>query len=265
MRVAVAQFAAGTDKDANRKALTELVGQAAGAGARLVVAPECSMYLPGDPNAALGEVAEDLDGPFVSCLAALARAHSVTVLAGMFERVPGEDRAYNTLACVGPSGSLVGVYRKLHLYDAFGFTESVRVRPGAHASPLVFAVDDMTCAAMTCYDLRFPELGRVLADTGAQAMVVPAAWMAGPRKEDHWATLVRARAIENTIYVVAAGQTGPRCCGNSLVVDPMGVVLADGGEEPGYAVAEVRPERLERVRAKNPSLANRRFRVVADE
>ena len=112
---------------------------------------------------------------------------------------------------------------------------------------------------MTCYDLRFPELSRLLVDQGAEVLVVPAAWVAGPRKVDHWRTLARARAIENTVFVVAAAQPGPRYTGHSLVVDPLGDVLAEAGEEPAVLRATLDRAVLDEARRTNPSLANRRL------
>jgi predicted amidohydrolase len=120
-------------------------------------------------------------------------------------------------------------------------------------------VGGFTLGLMTCYDLRFPELGRALVDRGADVLVVPAAWVAGPRKVDHWRTLVRARAIENTAYVVAAGQPGPRYSGHSLVVDPLGDVLAEAGEAAETLTATLDTAVLEEARRTNPSLANRRL------
>ena len=112
---------------------------------------------------------------------------------------------------------------------------------------------------MTCYDLRFPEFARALVDRGAEVLVVPAAWVAGPRKLDHWQTLVRARAIENTVFVAAAAQPGPRYTGHSLVVDPLGDVLAEAAEEPGLVTATLERKVLDEARRTNPSLANRRL------
>ena len=113
---------------------------------------------------------------------------------------------------------------------------------------------------MTCYDLRFPEFARLLVDAGADTLAVPAAWVRGSLKEDHWVTLLRARAIENTVYVVGAAQNGSTYCGNSVVIDPMGVRVASLGEESGVAHCELRRDRLEAVRRRNPSLANRRLK-----
>jgi predicted amidohydrolase len=112
---------------------------------------------------------------------------------------------------------------------------------------------------MTCYDLRFPEFARMLIDVGADVLAVPAAWVRGPLKEDHWVTLLRARAIENTAYVIGAAQTGSHYCGRSMIIDPMGVIVASLGDEEGVATGEARAERVADVRRRNPSLANRRL------
>jgi predicted amidohydrolase len=259
--VAVAQFRATADKAANLEIIGDLVADAAGRGAALVVLPENAMAFDPTPGADARAWAEPVDGPFADAIAGLAREHRITIVAGMTESLPGEERASNTLLAVGPDGASLGVYRKVHLYDAFGYRESDRIRAAAVSDPLLFDLGGVRFGAMTCYDLRFPEMARWLVDAGAEALVLPAAWAVGPAKEDHWTTLIRARAIENTVSVLAAGQTGPACTGQSMVVDPMGVVLAGAGEAPGVAIAQLDPERLAAVRERNPSLANRRFTV----
>ncbi|HWD07405.1 MAG TPA: carbon-nitrogen hydrolase family protein [Amycolatopsis sp.] len=258
---AVAQFASGTDKQLNLKLATDAVNAAARAGARLVVLPENSMYAASDPAEDLAVHAEDLDGPFVTALSATARAAGITVVAGLTEQSPGSAHPSNTLVAIGADGAIRTVYRKVHLYDAFGYRESDHITPADITEPAVFDVDDVPFGMLTCYDLRFPEAARYLVDAGAVALALPAAWLAGPAKEDHWRVLARARAIENTVYVLAAGQTGPVCCGHSIIVDPMGTVVAGAGEAPGMAVATVSSTRVEEVRVTNPSLGNRRFRV----
>ena len=264
MRVAVAQFAAGRDVAGNRKRVAELVRRAADGGAALVVLPEAAMHPFGGPDEDLAAVAEPVDGPFGTALAEVAAEAGVVAVAGMFEAVPGEDRVVNTVLAAGPSGPL-GAYRKLHLFDALGWRESERVKPGSIEDPLLtVVVGDVTVGVLTCYDLRFPEMSRALVDAGATLLALPAAWVAGPLKEAHWLTLVTARAIENTCYVAAAGQAPRDYSGNSVIVDPMGVHLARLGETDGaVAVAEVTAERVAEVRRVLPVLANRRFGVVA--
>ncbi len=173
----------------------------------------------------------------------------------MFERSADPDRPFNTLVV---RGAAQADYRKIHLYDSFGYRESDRLSAGPIGESLV-EVAGFTVGLMTCYDLRFPELARALVTAGAEVLVVPAAWVAGPRKVDHWRTLVRARAIENTVYVVAAAQPAPRYSGHSLVVDPLGDVLAEAGDDPEVLTAVLRREALEEARRTNPSLVNRRL------
>ena len=155
-------------------------------------------------------------------------------------------------------GGAAAAYRKIHLYDSFGYRESDRVTAGP-LTPTVVDLAGFRVGLMTCYDLRFPELARALVNAGAEVIVVPAAWVAGPRKVDHWTTLVRARAIENTAYVVAVGQPGPRYSGHSLVVDPWGEVVAEAGAEEETLTATLTRDRLDEARHTNPSLLNRRL------
>jgi predicted amidohydrolase len=259
MRIAVVQTASGSDKAANRELVTRLVAEAAQDRPDLVVLPEAIMA---DFNLeGVADVAEPLDGEFVSTLRKSAVEHGVAIVAGMFERSCDQDRPYNTLLAVGADGSLLGAYRKIHLYDAFGYKESDQLTAG-DVAPVVVKVAGRTLGLMTCYDLRFPELSRALVDKGADVLVVPAAWVRGPLKEHHWTTLLTARAIENTCYVAAAAQNGKKYSGLSQVIDPQGIAIAAVGEEDGYAVAELADERLAEVRQRNPSLINRRFSVT---
>lgn len=261
--VALAQFATGLDKDANRKLVEDAFAAAHEAGAQLVVTPENSMYADfAKENLADETWPEPLDGPFVTAVREAARSTGVAGVVGFSERLTGDTRAANTLVAVDGSGELLGVYRKVHLYDAFGYRESDTIVPADIAEPLTFELGGIVFGAFTCYDLRFPESARRLTDAGATAFVVPAAWAVGPSKEEHWSTLARARAIENTAYVLACGQTGPSCTGHSIIVDPMGTVVAGAGEQPGIVTAPLSPERVASVRRVNPSLANRRFAVV---
>ena len=259
MRVSAVQFAATTDVDDNLATIGRLIERASGSD--LVVVPEASMHDFGKPDQPLGAVAQHLDGPFVAAVASHARALRSTVVAGMFEASPDAARPYNTLVALGPDGGLLASYRKLHLYDSFGYRESDRLSPG-DLDPVTIKVGDLVVGLMTCYDLRFPEYARLLVDAGADAIAVPAAWVRGPLKEDHWETLLRARAIENTVYVVGAAQTGSAYVGSSMIVDPMGVPVARLGDEAGVITADLTLERVREVRERNPSLANRRVSTV---
>jgi predicted amidohydrolase len=261
MYVTVAQFAATTDKAENLAAAKGLIAAAAARGTSLIVLPENAMYSDPDPTADVRPTAEPVDGPFAQAIAQAAKDAGVVVIAGMTEAPSGEGRCTNAVLAVDEQGQTIGVYRKVHLYDAFGYRESDRIVPhDPHA--LVFDRDGLRFGVMTCYDLRFPEMARFLVDAGAEVLIVPAAWVAGPAKEDHWTTLARARAIENTSYVLACGQTGPVSVGHSAIIDPMGQIVAGAGEAPGFVTAWIDQARVESVRAKNPSLANRRFALT---
>lgn len=256
MRVALAQMGSGADKGANLEKIRAMTGRAAAAGARLAVFPEGAMAHLADAEQPLAPLAEPMDGPFVETLRGLSAEHSMAILCGVYEP-DGEGRAYNTIAAVD-RGRIIGAYRKIHLYDAFGHLESKRIRPGS-GDTLGFELEGLHLGVMTCYDVRFPELARRLVDEGAEAIVMPSGWVRGLLKEEHWEVLVRARAIENTAYVLAADQVGGIYIGSSMIVDPLGVVRFRGGEGEELVVGEVDPERVARVRRAVPSLEHRRI------
>ena len=260
MRVVVGQLSAGMDKVANREAVARAVRLAAPHRPDLLVLPEATMHDFGPADFALAPVAEPLDGPFVTALVDAARSLGAYVIAGMFERADHDepDHAYNTLVAVGPDGVVAASYRKLHLYDAFAYRESERLRAG-NAEPPVIDVGGLAVGLMTCYDLRFPEVARSLVLDGAQALVVPAAWVRGPHKLLHWQTLLAARAIESTAYVLGAAQCGPSYTGHSAVLDPMGEVIAELDDEAGVLAADIEPDLVAATRETNPSLQNRRY------
>jgi predicted amidohydrolase len=223
----------------------------------LVLLPEAYMRDFGKPSSDISAFAEPLDGPFVARLTEFAAAHGTTVVAGMFEVSDDPGRPYNTLAVVDRDG-LRASYRKIHLYDSFGYKESERLSAG-EIEPVLVDVGGLSVGLMTCYDLRFPELARELVRRGAQLLVAPSAWVAGPGKVEHWRTMVAARAIENTVFVAAVGQPGPRYTGHSLVVGPAGDLLGELGDGDHVLTVSVSTEDLEQARADNPSLLNRRF------
>jgi len=264
--IAVAQFAPGDDTDANLERMSRLAGDAANRGALLVVFPEYSSYFTPTMDASWLEHAQTLHGPFVRALAELAAELGIHIVAGMAERVPGEEkRVANTLVALDNHGELVAHYRKVHLYDAFGQRESEWIVPGPIEEPQTFAFGGFTVGLQTCYDIRFPEVTRRLVDAGADLVLLPSEWVRGPLKESHWRTLITARAIENTVYVAAADHAPPVGAGNSMIVDPMGVELATIGEATDTAVAWISPSRVSEVRKLNPALALRRFGVVPRE
>ncbi|MDX6277263.1 MAG: deaminated glutathione amidase [Nocardioidaceae bacterium] len=258
MRVALLQLASATDATANRTEITARLAELTAAdGIDLVVLPEAAMADFGPKGSDLGAVAEPLDGPFVQLIGTEAQRLGATIVAGMFESTE-TGLPFNTLAVVGPDGTLQATYRKIHLFDSFGHRESDQLSPGA-VEPVTVEIAGRSVGLMTCYDLRFPEHGRALAVGGADLLVVPAAWVVGEHKVHQWRTLLQARAVENTVHVVAAAQCGADYCGHSLAVDPWGEVIDEAENEPTTVIVDLDDEDVSRVRAVNPSLANRRI------
>ncbi|WP_233434543.1 carbon-nitrogen hydrolase family protein [Nocardia yamanashiensis] len=262
--IAVLQFAPGDDTVANLTALRQEVKAASELGAKVVVAPEYAMFATKRLDPRVVEIAEPLTGPFVSGLRGIAAEFGVHVVAGVAE-APGGDapagRIYNTLVAASPDAEFAAIYRKVHLYDAFGARESEFLLPGPLDAPQLFTVDGVVFGMQTCFDLRFPEGIRRVAAAGAHVLLLPAQWIPGPGKVDQWTTLLRARAIENTIYVAAANQASPLGSGASLIISPTGTVLAELGEAPGIATAHLDLAHLGEVRTTNPSLSLRRFSI----
>jgi predicted amidohydrolase len=261
MRVALCQLPVSPDPAINLGRVREALATAASQGADLAVFPEATQARFGTDLAA---VAEPLDGPFGAGLADAARGTGTALVAGVFE--PALDgRVYNTAVAYAASGRRMAAYRKIHLFDSLGETESKVVAPGSE--PVLADLAGLRVGLLTCYDIRFPELARDLVARGADLLVVPAAWAAGLYKEEHWVTLVRARAIENTVWVAAAGQVpdpdspptrAPTGIGRSMLVDPMGVVRLDLGPFPGVATGGLDTAFTAQVRDRLPCLAHRR-------
>ncbi|MEZ0165705.1 carbon-nitrogen hydrolase family protein [Kineococcus sp. LSe6-4] len=259
MRIALSQITSGTDPAANLDLVRAEVAAAAAAGARLLVLPEATSCRFGVP---LAPVAEPVDGPWARELGRVADEAGLTVVAGTFS--PGADgRVRNTLLARG--AGVHDHYDKVHLFDAYGYAESDTVEAGSR--PVVLDVDGTGVGLSTCYDVRFPGLATALADAGAQVVVVAASWGAGPGKAEQWDLLTRARALDSTSWVLACGQARPAVpagdaptgIGRSRVVDPLGVVVAELGEDPGRLVVDLDLDRVPAVRETVPVLRNRRF------
>ncbi len=275
VRVAAIQLNSHDDKAANIAAAESAIIRAAETGARLVVLPELWTYL--GPESGNRANAEPIPGPVTERLSALARTFSLVLHGGsMLEAAPpdpreGDSRPYNTAVLFDPSGRLVASYRKIHLFDAAPrddappYQESATTAAGHQI--VTAETDGLRLGMATCYDLRFPELFRALALQGAEVLPLPAAFTAETGR-DHWEPLIRARAIENGCFVIAAAQTGPRpparrTHGHSMIVDPWGAILAEAGDEPDIVYAEIDLSRIAEVRRRVPSLANRRPDVYA--
>jgi len=257
MRVAVAQLMSSPDKTANLEKAKKYIEKAKKMGADFVVIPETFMVFPA-PGVNYADVAETLDGPFVTGLKEAAKENQIYVVCGMYEPEKGENvRAYNTTVVLNREGKIIHKYRKTHLYDAFAYQESKSVIPGD--GPLqVFETEFGKIGLMVCYELRFPEIARQLAMQGADVIMVPTAWLMGYLKEEQFEILIRSRAIENTVYVCASDQVGNSISGRSMIVDPMGLIIGSTGEEESIFAADIDPDRIRRVREKNPCVAQRR-------
>ena len=263
MRVAAIQMRCGTDRADNLERATALVGEATAHGAELVVLPELFSSL--GRNSDMRAAAETLDGPTVAWASALAREHNCLILAGSFVERDGEE-LFNTSCLLDPAGTLVAHYRKVHLFDVDveGATSRESDTFSAGDDAVVATLTDGTRLGLTiCYDLRFPELFRIEALRGAQLIAAPSAFTAATGA-DHWELLVRARALENQVAVIAAAQWGTspdgvRRHGHALIVDAWGTVMAEApGEGDVVIAAEVDLTANEQVRKRLPSLANRR-------
>ena len=260
LRVAAVQLNSTGDKARNLETAERLVRAAAADGAELVALPEkWNLLAPGEGLAA---GAEDLDGPSLGAARIWARSLGIHLLAGsVSER--GDEKAFNTSVLIGPDGEDLAVYRKIHMFDVdaggVSYRESEHERPGSEV--VTARVGELTAGLSICYDLRFPELFRILALRGARLVCLPSAFTLATGR-DHWEVLLRARAIENQVFVIAPNQVGRAAphfesYGRSAIVDPWGVVLATAPDEECFVAADLDLEAQDRVRESLPSLANR--------
>jgi predicted amidohydrolase len=262
VRVAAVQLNSNGDKDRNLAAAERQVRAAAGAGAELIALPEKWNLLGGGEELVAG--AEPLDGPSLTAARGWAREFGVHLLAGSISECgPEGEKASNTSVLIAPDGDDLAVYRKIHMFDVdaggVAYRESEFERPGEE--PVTAAAGDLALGLTVCYDLRFPELFRILALRGARLIAVPSAFTLATGR-DHWEVLLRARAIENQLFVLAPNQWGEApphysSFGRSLIVDPWGVVLATAPDEECFVAAELDFDALNRIRESLPSLANR--------
>lgn len=264
-KIAVVQLKADTRKEKNLEKILRFIRQAAKKNAELCAFPEFMMfYTPASQSAAdLASLSETISGEFVTALAKEARENSIQVVGTFYEKSPKASRVYDTSFLIGKTGKVEAKYRKIHLYDALGFKESRKLYPGSYISkPANSTVGKI--GMMICYDLRFPEMSRILASSGSEILIVPSAWVKGAMKEEHWLTINKARAIENGCYVVAPDQVGNIYCGRSLVVDPFGKILLDMKKREGVGIVDISMEQLREVRKKLPLLKNRRTDIYTN-
>ncbi len=269
MRIGIVQLQSGGDIVDNLALARDGVREAARQGAKLIVLPEATSQ--SFDSGRLDRQAQDLDGDFATALSAMAEEFDVTVVAGMFRPADTVERdgktihrVYNTAVVTGPD--VHTGYDKIHTFDAYDYAESDTVHPGEDL--VIFEVDGVGVGVAICYDIRFPELFRTLAQSGAEVIVVPTSWMDGPDKLEQWRLLTAARALDSTSYIVAAGQarpgggaeagnsSGPTGIGHSCVVGPTGRRLAEAGYDPEVIVMDLDLELVEKTRRSLPVLDN---------
>ena len=267
MRVAAVQLNSTADKDRNLEAAERLVRAAAADGAELVALPEKWNLLAAGPELLAG--AEPLAGPTLTAARAWARELGIHLLAGSVSEQGPDGKAFNTSVLIGPDGDDLAAYRKIHMFDVdvdgIAYRESDHEEPGGEI--VVASLPQASLGLSVCYDLRFPELYRILAVRGARIVAVPSAFTLATGR-DHWEVLLRARAIEDQVFVLAPNQFGEapphfRSYGRSTIVDPWGVVLATAPDEECFVAADLDLAAQERVRESLPSLANRRPQAYA--
>lgn len=263
-KAAVVQIQSSTEKTENLRAALDLIKEARSRGAELIAFPEFLMaFSPASQSAEeLSQIAETTEGEFVSALRDAAKAIGIAVLATIYEPAPVANRVYDSAVWIDALGNIASVYRKLHLYDAFGFKESDKFYPGAVVAPPV-PLGQCQFGVMICYDLRFPEMARMLALEDANVLAAPSGWVQGDLKVEHWQTMIKARALENGCYILAPDQTGNIYIGHSMIVDPLGRTVVDLGTNEGLEVVELDLDLVRETREKLPLLQNRRADVYA--
>ena len=266
--VAIVQMRSSEDKMENLELSVGFIREAAKKKSNLICFPEFQMaYSPVSQSAnQLSEIAESVnDGNFITTLRKAAKVNKISIISTIYEKSNNgyDNRVYDTVVLIDSKGEISSVYRKLHLYDALGFKESDKMMAGNMIEkPVKTSVGNI--GLMICYDIRFPEMSRILTVKGANVLVSPSAWVHGVMKEEHWQTLLKARAIENGLYIIAPDQVGNIFSGRSMAVDPFGVVLLDMGNREGMEVVELDKSRVQKVRELLPLLKNRRTDVYGD-
>jgi predicted amidohydrolase len=250
-----------TDKKENLRISLDFVKEGARRKAGLICFPEFQMAFSSAKQSTkqLANVAESLDDNFILKLCSAARSCNIEVVGTIYEKsdASSDKRVYDTAVLINSKGKIISRYRKVHLYDALGFKESLKLMAG-NSIELPSATSAGTIGLMICYDIRFPEISRILAVQGAEILVAPSAWVQGVMKEEHWVTLLKARSIENGLYMVAPDQVGQIFSGRSMVIDPFGSVILDMGNREGMEVVDIDISRVRSIRKSLPLLKNRR-------
>ncbi|TLX69346.1 MAG: carbon-nitrogen hydrolase family protein [Thaumarchaeota archaeon] len=264
-RTALVQMKSSLHKEENLAHSLRLIKQAAENNAQLVCFPEFQMAYspPEQKREQLYQVAEKINGNFISKLLNSAKKNKINVIATIYEIINTNKQNHkvsDTAVLISDRGKLESVYRKIHLYDALGFKESKKLTAGNIIErPIKTSVG--TLGLLICYDMRFPEISRILTVNGASILVSPSAWVSGIMKEEHWEIMLKARAIENGVYVIAPNQLGNIYSGRSMVIDPFGSTLVDMGNREGMELVNIDNSRVDTIRGTLPLLENRRTDV----
>jgi predicted amidohydrolase len=271
-KIALVQMKSSTIKSENLKLSVDYIRQAAKKKIELVCFPEFQMaYSPLEQSAReLSTIAENaINGNFITTLRKEAKRHRIKIIATIYENIDTKRkkktdyRVSDTAIMISEKGDVMSIYRKLHLYDALGFKESVKLVGGNNIErPVKVGIGKI--GLEICYDIRFPEMSRILTLDGADVLAIPSGWVQGIMKVEHWQIMLKARAIENGCYVIAPDQVGNIFSGRSMVIDPFGITLLDMGNKEGVEVVEIARDRVESVRKSLPLLKNRRTDVYLD-
>lgn len=274
VKVSIVQMKSSLDKEENLLYSLEQIKESAKNSAKIICFPEFQMsFSPSSQSSEeLYSLSESINGNFVSRLKKSARENNIFIVSSIYERANSKSinkrqsqgnfhkhsyRVFDTVVLINNNGDLVSQYRKLHLYDALGFKESNKLLAGSKLfTPITSPIGKI--GTLICYDLRFPELSRILALKGSGSLIAPSGWVQGTMKEDHWMIMCKARAIENGVYLIAPNQIGNIFCGRSLIVDPFGIVVTDMGNKEGFEIVDLDLDRINSVRKTLPLLKNRR-------
>jgi predicted amidohydrolase len=264
-RAAIVQMKSSEEKEHNLAYSVKLINEAAKRKAQLICFPEFQMaYSPAEQKTeSLHRIAEKISGNFVSTLSNSARQNKINVIATMYEIINANEKSqkvFDTGIIINELGKVQSIYRKVHLYDALGFKESKKLLAGSIIEkPSKTSVGNL--GLLICYDMRFPEISRILTVNGANILVSPSAWVAGFMKKVHWEVMVRARAIENGVYVLAPNQVGNIYCGHSMAIDPFGATVLDMKNRQGIEYVDIDTAKIDTTRRTLPLLMNRRTDV----
>ena len=264
-RAALVQMKSSVDKNKNLSYSLKLIRRAAQKKAQLICFPEFQMaYSPAEQKPeTLHQIAEKINGDFISALSNSAKKNKINVVATIYEIINTNklnQKVFDTAVIINERGKIQSVYRKIHLYDALGFKESKKLLAGnIIEKPTRTSVGNL--GLQICYDMRFPEISRILTVNGANILVSPSAWVAGFMKQEHWEIMLKSRAIENGVYVIAPNQLGNIYCAHSMVIEPFGATLIDMGNREGMEILDIDNSRIDTVRRTLPLLRNRRTDV----